>query len=717
MPTVPRIEIPTGAGISAGSGVFSNADRAATPEAFGASVGQAEQGLGRQIEHASDVMEKQANYLQDRANQAAATDMFVNWDKEASAVTSWYKSQSGKNAVDKLPEYYRKLDEVREKFVGQSPNLEVRRMFDNDSKRRMGYMISDGGAYAGDQNKQYNLTQARARQDLSIQQAGNAKDDAEFSNALTDAKIGAANEAEELGLSPDQKKLHLDNAVSKAWGTRLQTIAMTDPFRAKELYEKNKETITSPEVRLATERNIQNQYNSVGTRLDAHAIENGAPFKAFPSIGGSTNREAIGKIESGGNYDAQGPVVQSGRFAGQRAVGKYQVMEGNVGPWTKEVLGKEITADEFRKDKEAQDAVFDAKFGQLVEKYGNVQDAASAWHSGRPLAQAVAEGAADQNLSTADYVKRFNAALGGSGAEPLTPQSGPEWLAKATERAKAIAQARAPDNPNYEDLLTNRVKTAYNNVRTMTQQTYRENYNTVKGALLENDQSGKPTITSVDQILDNPQLNAAYMALDKVHQNAVQAQLVKNARADVPMDDNRLKRYNELKGQASLDPAKFRDTDIMAEDLPRSSKKELLGLQTAAEKRAQDTTGLTRALSTVIPMLNDAGIRRSASDQSVAARYNQFVGAFQTERDSWIKDHGGKVPTDKENQTIAAGVLRVANPDRWFFQGERMGFEIPDDNRTEIGKAFSARYGRPPTPAEAYQIYQRQLKRESNASK
>jgi hypothetical protein len=205
-------------------------------------------------------------------------------------------------------------------------------------------------------------------------------------------------------------------------------------------------------------------------------------------------------------------------------------------------------------------------------------------------------------------LRRFSAALGGNAAEPLTPQSGPEWLQKATERAKAIAQARAPDNPNYEDLLTNRVKTAYNNVRTMTDRVYRENYNTVKGALLENDQSGKPAITSVDQILDNPQLNAAYMALDKVHQNAVLGQLTKNARADVPMDDGRLKRYNELKGQASLDPAKFRDTDIMAEDLPRSSKKELLGLQTAAEKRAQDTTGLTRALSSVTPMLNDAGL-------------------------------------------------------------------------------------------------------------
>lgn len=719
MPTVPRIDIPSGAGIGGPSGVFSNADRAATPDAFGASVGQAEQRFGGAIEHASDVMEKQANYLQDRANQAAATDMFVGGVQSASEVVNWHRNQMGKNAADTLPEFMRKIEDVRQKYVDQAPNFEVRRMFDQDFKRRMGFMISDAATYAANQNKQYNIAQAKARQDISIQAAGNAKDDAEFNNSLVDAKIGAANEAEELGLPPDQKKLHLDNAVSTAWQTRLATIAMTDPFRAKELYDKNKETITNPAARLTIEHNLQNQYNSVGTRVVSHAIENGTPIPNLPAgLGGTTYREAISTNETGhikgdeARYNAEGPIITNTKSAyyGDRAYGIYQVMGKNIGPWTKEVLGKEMTPNEFKKDHAAQDAVFDAKFGQLLDKYGNPQDAASAWHSGRPLAEATAAGATDGGMRTADYVSKFNRTLGATPVEPLTTSSGPEWLANATDRAKVAAQKIAPDNPNFEDLLVHRVQAAYNNVQTVKNRVNRENYNDVKGALLETDQkSGLPTITSMDQILDNPALNQRYQALDKGSQNAVQAQITRNSKVDVPMDDARLKRYNNLKGQAVLDPAKFRDVDIMVEDIPRSSKKELLNLQIAAEKRSQDTTGMTRALSTVTPMLNDAGIRRSATDANVSGRYNQFVGAFQTERDQWIKDNGGKVPADKDNQRIAAQVLRVVQESTFRFgfgQDERRQFEVPTNQVDTLKKDLRESLGREPTPSDIYRLFQ-----------
>lgn len=48
-------------------------------------------------------------------------------------------------------------------------------------------------------------------------------------------------------------------------------------------------------------------------------------------------RGAISNIESGGKYDALGPVTQ----AGDRAYGRYQVMGQNIPAWTKEVLGQE----------------------------------------------------------------------------------------------------------------------------------------------------------------------------------------------------------------------------------------------------------------------------------------------------------------------------------------------------------------------------------------
>jgi len=124
--------------------------------------------------------------------------------------------------------------------------------------------------------------------------------------------------------------------------------------------------------------------------------------------------QAIKNIESGGgNYKSIGPThPKLGR-----ALGAYQVMEANVGPWTKEALGKELTAEEFLANPQAQDAVFRQKFGQYVKDTGSPQDAASMWFTGKPAAEGA--GAKDSlGTSGADYVSRFNAALGGMPGAP-----------------------------------------------------------------------------------------------------------------------------------------------------------------------------------------------------------------------------------------------------------------------------------------------------------
>lgn len=116
---------------------------------------------------------------------------------------------------------------------------------------------------------------------------------------------------------------------------------------------------------------------------------------------------AMRQLESSGNYSALGPVVTKGRYAGDRAYGAYQVMGKNIPEWTKTALGRSLTPQEYLASREAQDRVFNYFFGQSLAKYGNPQDAASVWHSGRPLSAAKKAGANDGYMATADYVAKF----------------------------------------------------------------------------------------------------------------------------------------------------------------------------------------------------------------------------------------------------------------------------------------------------------------------
>lgn len=93
---------------------------------------------------------------------------------------------------------------------------------------------------------------------------------------------------------------------------------------------------------------------------------------------------AIGQFESGGNYKVIGPKTSSG----DQAYGKYQVMGANIPSWTKEALGYSLTPQQFLNNQKAQDTVAEYKMGQYLAKYGTVEDVASMWFSGRPVAKA-----------------------------------------------------------------------------------------------------------------------------------------------------------------------------------------------------------------------------------------------------------------------------------------------------------------------------------------
>jgi hypothetical protein len=147
----------------------------------------------------------------------------------------------------------------------------------------------------------------------------------------------------------------------------------------------------------------------VGALAGFPAAPTGASDKVASSGDPSGYRDAIASIESAGSGD-YGAIGPTNKKLG-RALGRYQIMEANIGPWSKEALGRAVTPQEFLADPKIQDAIFDHKFGSYVQKYGNPQDAASAWFTGQPLSV----GANRRDVlgtSGNEYVDKFTRALG-----------------------------------------------------------------------------------------------------------------------------------------------------------------------------------------------------------------------------------------------------------------------------------------------------------------
>ena len=175
-------------------------------------------------------------------------------------------------------------------------------------------------------------------------------------------------------------------------------------------------------------------------------------------------QDAIKSIESlgSGGYSARGPVITSGMYEGERAMGAYQVMPKNLPQWSRLALGKEITESEFMGSQEYQDAIFNDQFSRNVEKYGNVNDAVSTWFTGGPLSTHGEN--SDGYINANAYVGKFNNFIGNSVPQmgtPQVPQSSPPAQTPPTAPAvdEMPANQALTEDP-VTDVLTTLIKSA-----------------------------------------------------------------------------------------------------------------------------------------------------------------------------------------------------------------------------------------------------------------
>lgn len=149
---------------------------------------------------------------------------------------------------------------------------------------------------------------------------------------------------------------------------------------AAKKFEENRKIDPSAASILANPRSTAEQRIRATARL-AEAKRRSQTRNLPPNI--SKFRAAIIGKESGGNYGAVNP--DSG------ALGIGQVMPENVGPWTKQYLGRSLTPQQFLNDPAAQDAVVNGRFKDMIADQQAagfsgeqmIRRAAAVWYSGQ----------------------------------------------------------------------------------------------------------------------------------------------------------------------------------------------------------------------------------------------------------------------------------------------------------------------------------------------
>jgi len=138
-------------------------------------------------------------------------------------------------------------------------------------------------------------------------------------------------------------------------------------------------------------------YNNVGQIT----IDNGYDLNAF--------KKGMAGVESSNNYKAEGPIIKDGFYKGQQALGKYQVMPGNLPTWLKQAGLPNMTPQEFLNSPDAQEKVFENQSLTNYAKYGNWDDVASVWFSGKPLSKNTSS---DGYNTVPEYVAKVRANMG-----------------------------------------------------------------------------------------------------------------------------------------------------------------------------------------------------------------------------------------------------------------------------------------------------------------
>lgn len=603
------------------------------PAAFGVNIGQAIEGVGKQVEQGGNELFQRAVALQELRNETEAKEADARYMIDIGQRHAQFSSLEGKNAVDGYPKYVSDVQEMRQKYRAGLSNDQARRMFDSSSLSVMSRTVFNGAGHAAMQNKSWANGAADARiQAAAANAATNYKDEGAFQDALKTNYDETATKAQLHGWASEQFSDELNKENAKLYAKKIDGWRKYDPFAAGKYMEDNRSKLglLYPEV----EARVRESQYTVGARNLSHNLVYGENVSYGTGVVSMDRaKAAISKIESDGDYDN----VTDSKTRHGAALGKYQIMEDELQGDLKNAGLPSMTAQEFLKDHTAQEQVFEVKFGNDMQKYGSFNEAAARW---------IGLGPGGDRFGTTwkDYVTKANKEL----AKTASLEDKQDIVRR---QASEIS-----DDPMLGDYAANRVAADHNRQMAVQRDEELRNRNVIDGALMGGPDGKMPT--TLEELLVNPETQAAWDKLGAARDGQIQQRkylgiLARANKGDQQWTPESLRLYQKLKGMAQSDPAEFLGQDPVAMDIPNSAKKEFINLQGKLRAVPEQDPRIAQALKILGPDLNAAGISKQADKDS----YYQFVGSLQDALQEFQGEQK-KMPNAKEVQQIGARLMQ-----------------------------------------------------------
>lgn len=665
--------------------------------AFGGATADALSHLGKVSAGVGDELYARAKAIQDLENDVAAKNADAELMRQTGELRVNFGLKLGRDANPQAyQEYIKQLEDITTNIGGSLPNDMAKKMFKATARQTVGRAIISGSQHAVTEQKRSLVASSDARLKGFEDQALSApNDDIAFRNWVNESIVELNEQRNVTGWTDDELNHKINERQSKLWVSRLWGMAQGQPFKAKELFDANRDKILGQDQEKIS-KVITDKLHTVGGRNISSAVNQGfAPYMKQEHIDRTQGVEsALIQVVKRAQQISEVPFTIGGQ--GGRRTPEQQAALVRA--------GRSQTLNSDHLGGRAIDLV------PLIDGKENYKD-----HTGYDkIAQAMAKASDELGIPLQPKSKAFTGwdpahySLGTGYDVGTAPKEKEPSLADRVARAKDYAKKLAPEDSVFADYVGERVMTDFTRGKAIQRDADVTNINTINGAIIGAAGSGKLPTTIEELKATSPEVGAAWDALDETKQRRFLGYLARNAKGETGWTQEGLKRWQAIKGQAYTDPAEFMSVDVLNENIPNSAKRELVNLQMKLKDKAEGDPRVGKALQVLGPDMRNAGITK----QQDADRYYQFVGTLQDALTEW-QGETKKTPKAEDIKAIGAQLLQEqATP--WFgipfLPGKTPMYRIPvpDKDKEEI-KADTAwtRLGITPTDEQIQRVYTR----------